>query len=230
MITPSWPDALSQSFQGLWVAVANFVPNLLGALFIFIAGWLIGALLGRVVAQVIRALHVDDALRNIGLDEVLNRAGFELDSGMFLGGLVELFVVVVFLIATLSALHLDQVNVFLTNVVATYLPQVIIATLIILITAVIAEMLQRIVMGATMAANLTNAPLLGAIAKWAVWIFGIMVALNQLSIGQFFAQELFRDFALMLTLAFGLAFGLGGRDHASKFLDTIEHEVTHHKK
>ena len=230
MMTSSWPDILTQSFQGLWMSVANFAPNLLAALFIFIAGWLVGALLGRIVAQVVRALRIDGALRNIGLEEVLNRAGFSLDAGAFLGGLVELFVIVVFLTATLDALGLHQVNAFLTSVVAAYVPQVIAATLIILIAAVIAEAMQRIVAGAAMAANLGTAPLLGAIAKWAVWLFGILIAISQLGIAQFFAQELFRDLALMMTLAFGLAFVLGGREHASRFLDKVEHEMSHHKK
>src|SRR3989344_4008463 len=110
MLLQTWADVLTQSFQNLWLGVISFVPNLVVALVIFVFGWIVGALLGRVVAQVVRSLKVDHALSSTGLDEALNQAGFKLDTGAFLGGLVKWFVVVVFLVAALDVLGLSQVN------------------------------------------------------------------------------------------------------------------------
>ena len=58
--------ALTQSFQNLVYGLVAFIPNLVAALIIFIIGWLIGAGLGKVVAQVVTAIRVDQALRAAG--------------------------------------------------------------------------------------------------------------------------------------------------------------------
>ena len=95
----NWADTLNQSFQGLFSGIIAFIPNLVVAIVIFVVGWLVGKGLGRIVAQIVSSLRVDQALRSTGLEAVLSRAGFELNSGKFLGFLVEWFFIVVFLVA-----------------------------------------------------------------------------------------------------------------------------------
>src|SRR3989344_6558040 len=104
MLLTTWGDVLTQSFQGLWYGIVNFVPNLIVAIVIFILGWMIGSILGRLVAQVIKAIKVDTALESAGAGDVLSRAGFKLDSGAFIGGLVKWFFIVLFLVASLDVL------------------------------------------------------------------------------------------------------------------------------
>src|SRR3989338_7127417 len=125
----AWVDVLRQSFQDIWMGVADFIPYLIGAVIIFIVGWVVGSLLGQVVAQIIKVLPVDTALRHARVEEVLKRAGFNLDSGKFLGALVKWFVIIVFLVASLDVLGLQQVNLFLEKVLL-YLPDVIVAVFI----------------------------------------------------------------------------------------------------
>ncbi len=104
--------------------VISFIPNLVFAVVIFIIGWVLGVIVGRLISQAVKALRVDQALVSAGVDDVVSRAGFKLDSGMFLGGLVKWFVIVLFLVASLEVLGLSQVTVFLEQVVLLYLPQV----------------------------------------------------------------------------------------------------------
>ena len=82
-------DVLSVSIRNMWIGVIGFIPNLLIAFVIILLGWLIGVLLGRVVAQIIKAIKIDEALRRAGVEEFLNRGGLNLNSGAFLGGLVR---------------------------------------------------------------------------------------------------------------------------------------------
>src|SRR3989344_6303951 len=145
MLLQTWSEVLTRSFQDVWLGVAAFIPNLIVAVIIFVAGLVIGALLGRLIAQVVHSIKVDNVLKSAGLEDVLSKAGFHLDSGRFIGELVKWFVIVVFLIATLEVLGLNQVNVFLQNVVLAYLPQVIAAALILLIAAVVGDAMQRVV-------------------------------------------------------------------------------------
>lgn len=224
MFLTRWADVLNLSFQNLFYGLVEYLPNLLIAVIIFIVGWLIGAGLGRVVAQVVNSLRVDQALRAAGVERVLERAGFSLNSGAFLGMLVKWFFILVFLVAALEVLGLTQVTMFLTAVVLGYLPRVIVAVLILLVAAVIAEAAQRLVAGSARAANLRSANFLGAMARWAIWIFAVLAALDQLGVTPF-VQTLFTGVVVALALAFGLSFGLGGQAAAGRFIDRMQSEM-----
>jgi hypothetical protein len=207
--------------------VLQFLPNLVIAIVIVLIGWAIGALLGKVVAQIIRAIKVDNALRGARLEELLKKAGFNLDSGAFLGGLVEWFVIAVFMVAAFDVLGLKQVNVFLQQVVLIYLPQVIVAVLILLVAALVADAMQKMVSGAASAAGIRSANFAGTVTRWAIWIFAILMALFQLGIATPFVQTLFTGLVVALSLAFGLAFGLGGQEAAGRFIEKVKSEISH---
>jgi small-conductance mechanosensitive channel len=225
MVLTTWADVLSRSFQNLFGGVVEFIPNLIIAIVIFVVGWLIGAGVGRVVKQVVDALRVDHALRATGIERVLSRAGFQLSAGKFLGFLVEWFFVIVFLVAALDVLGLTTVNMFISQVVLGYLPQVIVAVLILLVAAVIAEAVERVVSGSARAASLRSAGLIGKIARYSIWIFAILAALAQLQVATVFVQTLFTGVVIALSLALGLAFGLGGQAAAGRYLEHLQSQI-----
>lgn len=225
----SLADAFTRSAQDIIVGLISFIPNIIVALLIFLLGWVFGAVLGKVISQFVKTLKVDNALRGAGLEEVFTRAGFVLDSGRFLGGLVKWFVIIIFLVGSLDVLELNQVNDFLQNVVLTYLPNVIAAVLILLVAAVIAEVMQNIVVGSAKAAHFRSAHLLGAVTRWSIWVFAILAALSQLSVASGLVQTLFTGIVIAVSLAVGLAFGLGGQDAAREYIGDIKKEISHKK-
>lgn len=226
MLIDTWTAVLTRSFQDLSIGIIEFLPNLIVAIVIFVIGWLVGSGLGRIIAQVVRSLRIDNALKSAGFEDVLSRAGFTLDSGMFLGGLVKWFVIVVFLIASLEVLGLSQVNAFLSDVVLGYLPQVIVAVLILLVAAVIAHVVENIVRGAAKAAEMHSARFLGTVSRWAIWVFAVLAALDQLNVAAPFVQTLFTGVVVAISLAVGLAFGLGGQEAAGRYVDRVREEIS----
>jgi len=229
MLIQSWAAAIQQSFQEVWLNFVLFVPNILFAVVIFAIGWVAGAILGRITSQVVDALKIDNALRSAGVEEAVHRGGFNLNSGALLGGLVKWFVIVVFLMAAVDVLGLDQVGNFLNDVVLLYLPQVIVAVLILLIGAVLGEFMKNLVVGAARVVDMQAAHFLGSVAKWAIWIFAVLAAMIQLNIATTFLNTLFAGVVVALSLAFGLAFGLGGQEAAARYLEHLRNEMNHKK-
>ncbi|MCK4386752.1 MAG: hypothetical protein KAV41_01545 [Candidatus Pacebacteria bacterium] len=225
MILQTWSEVLMQSFQDLWLGVIGFAPNLIVAIIIFIAGWAVGALLGRVIAQIIQSLKIDKVLRGTGLEKVLNRAGFRLDSGKFVGTLVRWFVIIVFLVAACDVLGLDQVNQFLQQVVLLYLPRVIAAAFILLVAAIIADVTESVIRGSAKAAGVKSARFLGTATRWAIWVFAGLMALYQLGVAAAFVQTIFTGLVVAFSLAIGLSFGLGGKDAASDMIDDFKKSI-----
>lgn len=227
MILQTWGSRLSESFQNLWGGVIGFVPELVIAILIVIVGWLIGALVGRVIAQIVRSLRIDEGLRKAGVEDALAKGGIVLNSGGFVGALVKWFIILVFLVAALDVLHLSQVNDFLQTVVLGYLPQVIIAVLILLLAAVIGDVMQKVVTTSARTAEIRSARFVGSFTKWAIWIFAVLIALSQLHIAVDFINTLFTGVIVALSLGFGLAFGLGGQEAASRFIEKTRQEISH---
>lgn len=225
MVFQNTGAVVANSLEMLWAGVIGFIPQLIVALVIFIIGWIVASLLARAVEQVVRAVKLDSALRGAGLEATLTRAGFTLNSGRFLGELVKWFIIVVFLVAALDVLRLDQVTLFLRQVVLGYLPQVIVAVLIMIVAVVIAEAMRKLVVGSAKAAHIRSAGFLGAVTKWAIWIFALLAALLQLGIAVTFLQTLFTGVVVALSLAFGLAFGLGGQQAAGRYLEHLQSEM-----
>jgi len=225
MVFNTWADVLSQSFSNLFYGLVAFIPNLVVAIVIFIVGWLVGAGLGRVVAQIVGALRVDQALKSTGLERLLSRAGLELNSGKFVGMLVKWFFIIVFLVASLDVLHLSTVNLFISDVVLGYLPQVIVAVLILLVAAVVAEAAESVVVGSAKAASLRAAGFIGKVTRYAIWIFAILAALTQLNVAAGLIQTLFQGIVIAAALGIGLAFGLGGQASAARYLEHLQSEI-----
>lgn len=230
MLIQTWADVLTGSFQNLWYGIIAYIPNIIVAIIIFILGWLIGAALGKVVDQIVKSIKLDQGLKQTGFNEAVERAGFTLNSGAFLGGLVEWFVIIVFLVASLQVLGLTQVNAFLSQVVLGYLPQVIVAALMLLVGAVVAEVARDVVTGGAKAAGIHGAGFAGSVAKWAVWIFTILAALAQLQVATAFVQTLFTGIVIAVSLAIGLAFGLGGQDAAARYIEKIRTDIGNHHR
>jgi small-conductance mechanosensitive channel len=226
MLIDTWSSVLAKSAQNIWLGFASFVPNLIIAIIILIIGWVVGSLIGRVIAQVIKAVKVDQALRSAGVEEVVRRGGFNLDVGRFVGGLVKWFIIVVALVAAFDVLGLTQVNLFLQEVVLLYLPRVIISVLILIVAVVIADVMQRVVVGAAKAAHIRSANFLGSVTRWAIWIFALLAVLVQLNIAAPFINTLFTGIIIAISLAFGLAFGLGGQDAAARVIEKIKSDIS----
>ncbi len=211
---------------GLWHGVLSFIwPMLILALIAIIACWIIGAILGKAVNQIVKLAKVDNALRAAGVDKFIEKAGFRLDSGMFLGKLVEWFFIVTGFVVAFDIFHLTQVTSFLTDVVLGYLPQVIVAALIILVAAIVAETAQKVVAGGARAANLKSGSFAGSVAKWAIWIFAILAAVMQLGIAVSFINTLFTGIIVAIALALGLSFGLGGQEAAARYIEKVRSDI-----
>lgn len=214
----SFIQILQQSFVVLFNNIIGFIPSLIVALALVTLGFIVGMSFEKVIAHIIRALKVDELLNGTGMRNFLARGGVRLDIGLFFGGLVKWFIVVAFLMAGLQIVGLTQVNTFLTTVILSYIPQVIIATLMLLVAAVGARATKTAVMSSTKALGVSAAHFLGAVASSAIWIGTLIFVLSQLGIAADFMKILFTGIVAMFALAFGLAFGLGGREEAALLL------------
>ena len=222
----TWAQILATTVQRMWIDIVSIIPSILVAIVLLLLGWIVGGGLAKIVAQLVDTLKIDAALRSAGVDKVVDKTGYKMNAGGFLGGLVKWFVIAIFLVAALEVLKLTQVTAFLSQIVFFYMPQVIVAVLILLIAAVLADFTSNLVVGAAKAADIGSPYFVGSVARWAIWIFAILAALDQLSVASAFVQTLFTGIVVSISLALGLSFGLGGREAAARYIDRVSGELS----
>lgn len=219
----------SEVLQGplleLWETLVAYLPNLLGAIIVFLIGVVVALVLRSVVVKVILLLRVDELAKRLEITSQFERAGLRLHIGSLLGWIVKWFIIIIALIAATDILGWDQVTNYLQQVVL-FIPNVIIAVIILLTGILLANFVQNVVKTAVEAAKLSSADFLSGVAKWAILVFTLMVALVQLQIAPELIQVLFTGLVAMLALAGGLAFGLGGKDHAQRFLNRLQKDIS----
>src|SRR3989338_1843623 len=104
-------DIVQASVLGLWNSIVAYLPNVLGAVVVFLIGVIIAAVLQAVVVKVVQILRVDELV------------------GKLLGWIVKWFFIVVALVAATDILGWSQVTNYLQEVVL-YIPNVIVAVII----------------------------------------------------------------------------------------------------
>jgi len=225
----TWGDVFNTSLQDLWWGFIQFAPKLIVAIIFFIIGWILGSLVAKAFERVINALKVDKLFASIGMDDFFRKAGMNLNTGYFIGQVVKWFVIIVFLLPSLNLVGLDYISFFLKDDVLGFLPRVIVAAFILIIATIVAEALSKAVNSSARAMNLHSANMLGTVAKYAVWIFAFIIALGQLGVAPAYMQILFAGIIGMLAIAGALAFGLGAKDAAGRFVAKIGEDIAHHQ-
>ena len=214
-------DILGQALVDTSMTLIAFLPNVIIAVIVFALGWVFGSVLGRAVAHLIAILRIDNALHKAGLDVVSDRAGIRVSLAGFLGGTVKWLVIVAFTIASAEILGLTQVTQLLRDILM-YIPQVIIAAIVLVMAMLIGDFVSRLVNHSVKATGMKG-DFAAKVSKWSIIIVGgVFPALTQLRIAQGLVEVLFTGVVFAIALSVGLAFGLGGRDAAARFLEKVK--------
>lgn len=223
----NWIDVVVSSLTNLWAQFLGFLPALIGALVIFIVGLIVASVLERIAERIIYYLKIDSLLRKLGVQVYFDRANVQLNVGHFIGRVIYWFIAIAFLLAASDILGFSSLSSFLQTVL-NYIPQVLVGILIVLATLVAANFLKRLVTVSVSGAHLRHAKGLGALTWWVVFIFGFLTALTQVGVAAGIINTVITGFIAMLAIAGGLAFGLGGRDRAGRFLNWLSEEMSNH--
>lgn len=217
----SWGDAFVASLRSVWESILTYVPVLIAALIVLILGWLIANALGKIVTRIVRFTRVNSVVHRLGGAEDLGRMGLPNDIALIVGWFVKAFFIIVTLLTVVNILKINELSNFLRQVLL-YIPQVLVGITILAIGLVAGRALEVVVERAARTSPVTQpvARFLATVARYAVVIFALMAALVQMGIAETLIQILFAGLVIMLSLAGGLALGLGGRD---KVKDWIEH-------
>jgi hypothetical protein len=209
---------------GAWnafaIKITAFLPMLIGAIILFVAGWIIAKLLKIGTVRLLKLVRFDSAMDKTGVKAFLEKGDIKRSSSEIIGSLIYWFVMILTLIAALDALGLPIVSDILDDIFL-YIPNVVAAVLVLSLGILLGNLLSDVVRTAASNAGLANSEGLGKTAFYAIMLFSGAIALVQLGIGEQLVAAVFVIAFGALALALALAFGLGGREAAAEYLKKI---------
>jgi hypothetical protein len=218
VVRPGFTETLMMSFRDAFTMIVGAIPRILGFIIIVAIGWFVSSLLAKAVTGLLRAIRFDELMQKAGLSDFMNKMGTGIDSVGIIAGFVKWIVRVVVLLVAFDTLGLPAVSDVMRQLLL-WLPNLVVAIFVLFIGGIAARAVGNIVRGATAEGGFSNPETLANISRTAVWAFAIVVAINQLGIATNLINTLFTGFVGALAIACGLAFGLGGRDLASRTLE-----------
>jgi hypothetical protein len=210
-------QTLVNSLQRTWTDLLSFVPALVLAILLLFVGWLIAKLARRIVIRVLRKLRVDDAAERAGIDDFLVQGGVRFTAVSLLGAGIYWMILLGVFVAVLEGLGVTAAGELLRRMF-NYLPNLVLGVGILVFGTLLARVVGGIVY--TYLSNLGSeaAGPIGAVARYAVLVFAVFMAAEQLAVQSTILVSAFQIAFGAFCLALALAFGLGGREWAAGVL------------
>ncbi len=208
-------------FQSFWQNLTQISPSIFWAILVLFIGWFVSKWMGKIAAAFLSKIRLNQVLKRMGLEEALTKIDTRLNAPKFFGEIVRWFFVILFLMAASEIFGLTQFSQFLGKVIS-YYPNIFIAALIFVVAVFLADFSQKIVVGTLEKEKITYSRFLGRAIRWAIWLFAILAILYQLRITPSLILAILIGMVATISIALGIAFGLGGKDLAAKILKELE--------
>jgi hypothetical protein len=212
-----WSQAMMTSLAGAMAMFFAALPKVLGFAVILVVGWFIASLIAKGAASVLRAVNFNELAQRSGFGAFVRNIGVQTDPAGFLALIAKWFIRLIVLVVAFDALGLPAVSDVLRQLLL-WLPNLAVALVVLVIGGLLANAAAGLVRGATASAGFRHSDLIANVARAAVWVFAIIVAVNQVGVAEELVNTLFMGAVALAVLALGLAFGLGGRDVANDLL------------
>lgn len=210
----NWSEAMLGSLTGAASMFFAAVPRLFGFALVLVAGWLIASLIEKGVVTVLRAARFNVMAERAGVASFIQKSNMKGDAAGAIGAIARWFVRLIALVVAFDALGLAAISNVLHQLLM-WLPNLVVALVVLGIGGLAANTLGNLVQGAAAKGGLGSPAMLARIARYAIWAFAAMVAINQLGIATSLINILVMTTSGAIALALGLSFGLGGRDTAA---------------
>lgn len=216
----NWQVILLEPARIVLAQIGKFLVNVLLVIIILIIGWIIARLIKAVVIKTLKAIKMDKLADRIELSNLLEKGGITHSFSELIGIICYWLALLVAFVVAINAAGLT-IAADLLNKVILYIPNVIAAMFILILGMFIATLLKNIVQTAANNAGIPQGNLLSRVVEAIIVVFAVIVALEQLQIGIRITELTISIILGSLGLAFALAFGLGCRDIAAKYVDNF---------
>ena len=209
-----------ESFQQFLNQVATFLPRLLGAIIIFILGWLVARLLKTIFVKLLKVSKLSVLTEKSGIDKFFKEGGLKINTISILGTLFYWGIMLIVIITTLNSLNLTIASTIFPQFML-FIPNIIVSIIILIVGIYLARIVSQIVKVSLKNMHEKKANSLTKLTYTSIIILTVFITLGQLNIASSIITSAFQIIFGSICLALALAFGLGGKDKAAEIIKDI---------
>jgi hypothetical protein len=210
-------SALVASLRRTWDQLVVLLPDLLLAVLLLIAGWLVAKLVRRLTVRSLRALRVDELAERSGVDDFLIQGSVPMTTATLIAGAIYWVILAAVFVTLLDALGVQGAGVLAARLLA-FIPNLFLAAGILVFGALLARVIGSFTFSYLSNVGSPAAETVGALARYAMLVFTLFMAAEQLAIRSEVLVSAFQIAFASVCLAAALAFGLGGREWAAQVI------------
>lgn len=215
-----WKALIVDPVTQMLTRIMGYLPVLLGALIILIVGWIVAKAIKRLVDWLLKLIRFDTLADKAGITEILKKGNLKISAAEVISSIVYWLIIIMVLVMTVDALGLPKASDVLSSLFA-YVPKVIAALLVLVVAMFLASFVSGIVRTAAGNANMPRPDMLAGLSRWAIIVFAVTISLEQLGIAPLLVSGAFNIILGGIVLALSLAFGLGGKDAAARYIEEL---------
>lgn len=216
----NWQEIIVEPLKAMGTRVAEFLPNVLGALIILVVGWAVARGILYVVHRGLRTVQLDTLTENVGVNKVLRQGNIKAMPSLLIAKLFYWIVFILALVMAVNALGLT-VAAQLLNSLLLYLPNVIAAAFILVLGIFFGSLVRGLVQTTLAGSEAVEAQTVGKIAQAAVVVFAVAGALVQLRIAEAIVTNAFTIVFGAIAFGVALAFGLGCKELIKDWVENL---------
>ena len=220
----SWQVVLLEPARMVLAQISQFMVNALLVLIILLIGWLLSKVIRSVVTKFLKTAKINELSSRIELDKLLGKGGITYTLSDLIGVICYWLGLLVTFMVAVNSVGLT-IAADLLNKVVLYIPNVIAALFILILGMFVSTLLKNIVQTAASNAGLNQGKLLAQVVETVVIAFAVFVGLEQLQIGIRITELTISIVLGSLGLGLALAFGLGCKDIAGKFVAELAEKL-----
>ena len=207
----NWTQVFLQSVQAALENVLAFIPNLIAALILLIIALIVAKIIQKIFNKLFMLVGINKISTKSGIEGFLAASGFQQNLSWIFARTLYWFIIILFLLPISDILNLAFFADLLNKLIS-YIPNIIIAMLIILFGTWAAKVLSGMVRGSSARLSSEYSQLLGTVVNTTVLIITFIFALSQLNIDSSILSTILIILIAAIGLGLAIAFGVGTKD------------------
>jgi small-conductance mechanosensitive channel len=193
------------------------VPNIAGALFLLIVGWIVAKSISGILRKFLLKTRIDKLTDRLNEIDLIQRTKIKVLPSLVLSKFLYYFLLLIFLVAATDVLGMEALSSLVKDII-NYLPQLITAIILLIVGLLLADSLRS---GVKTTCDSLGIPSANVIAGFAFWFVFLTVGVSALSQAGIDTQFIMANLTVILAgsvFAFALGYGLASRNIVANFL------------
>jgi hypothetical protein len=214
-------------FSDIWRAIEiqlvqllSVIPNLITAVVIFLAGWLLAKGLEKITLRILKSVGADRLAERFNEIDIISNSRFRIVPSKLFSKIVYFLVIFIFTVAAVEALGMESISLLLTNII-NYLPKLLSAFFMLIIGIVIADAIKRLVLTTCQSLGLPAARLIANLVFYFLFLNVIMITLKQADLQTAFMETNISIVLAGVVIAFAIGYGLASRSLMASLLSAF---------